>query len=908
VAQLPSGTVAFLFTDLEGSTRLWEEQPDAMRSALALHDALLREAIAAQGGHLVKSTGDGTFAVFTNAHEGVGAAVAAQLALAGADWPEGVVLRVRMGIHAGSATAQDGDYLGPTVNRTARLMSVAHGGQIVCSQTVAELVGDRFPLVDLGEHRLRDLQSSVHVFQVAAPGLASEFPPLRSLDSLPSNLPRQVTTFVGRETEIASIAKLIREKPLVTLTGVGGVGKTRLALQVAADVVTDFPNGAWLCEFAPVANPDAVWETLAASLRVQAQPGRSVDDAVLDYLATKRLLLVLDNCEHLLDAIAHQVTAITQRCAGVAILATSREGLALAGERLVAVPSLNVPAEGSDAAALMDADAVQLFEDRAHAANNEFAITDRNAGVVGVLCRRLDGIPLAIELAAARVRSLSPDDLVARLDQRFNFLTRGSRAALERHQTLRSTIDWSYDLLAPMERRALDRLSVFAGGCDLGAAEAVLAGDDIDELDVVDLLGQLVDKSLVVADRNADGGVRYRLFESIRQYAQERLEADGESVAVRRRHAEHYVELAQTAGPHLRSRDQLAWMKVVAPEIDNFRAAFDWAVETQSADHAFRLIAPFMLAMAIGDTARDWAVTAITIPAGEQHPLFPTVAAWAASEATFRGDFERAEERTLAAERAQEALGVRLPAIANSRAVLAFYRGDIDQVVPHAEEWAELARASGDDYELALALLLHATACLSDPDVGMPMIEASVRVARDAGIFSALSISLPFLAGMLPIEESERALALLDEAIEVGRLVDNRWGVSQITLAKGAIALQRGEWKRALQLALEYVDQGTSNVLVDPFAQAGVALCRLGCFEPAAVLLAKADALSSARNWPDWALALLAATDAALVEALGREQVATLVARAAALENDAVVAYLRAQATSVLRAAPSAPE
>ena len=571
----------------------------------------------------------------------------------------------------------------------------------------------------------------------------------------------------------------------MTLTGVGGVGKTRLALQVAAEVVTDFPNGAWLCEFAPVADPDAVWETLAASLRVQAFPGRSLEESVLEYLAAKRLLLVLDNCEHLLDAIARQVTAITQRCARVSVLATSREGLALAGERIVAVPSLGVPAEDSDVDALMGADAVQLFSDRARAAKNEFALTDRNASAVGVLCRRLDGIPLAIELAAARVRSLSPEDLVARLDQRFKLLTRGSRAALERHQTLRSTIDWSYDLLEPTERHALDRLSVFAGGCDLAAAEAVLAGDDLDELDVVDVLGQLVDKSLVVADDNGDGGVRYRLFESIRQYAQERLEADGDTAAVRRRHADHYVELAETAGPHLRSRDQLEWIKVIAPDIDNFRAAFDWAVETPSADHAFRLIAPFTLSMAIGDVARDWAVTASMIPGGDDHPLFPVVAAWAASDGTFSGDFERAEAHIVAAERAQEALGVRLPAVANARAVLAFYRGDLEQVVPHAQEWAELARASGDDYELALALMLLATARMHEPDVGIAMLEESVRVARDAGILSALSIGLSFLAGMLPIDESERALALLDEAIEVGRLVGDRWSVPQVTLAKG---------------------------------------------------------------------------------------------------------------------------
>src|SRR4051794_13935826 len=511
MAELPIGTVTFLFTDLEGSTRLWEEDREAMAAAVARHDALLEDAIGRHGGVVFSYMGDGMAAAFGTAPNAVAAAVDAQLALSCEAWEVPGPLRARMGLHTGEGRVIGDQYESHTLNRCARLMAVAHGGQLVISGSTAALLGGELPegvdLIDLGEHRLRDLQSSMHVFQVDAPGLAAEFPPLRSLDAVPGNLPRQVTTFVGRKTEVGALAELVRQSSLVTLTGVGGVGKTRLALQVAAEVVTDFPNGAWLCEFAPVADPDAVWETLGASLRVQAFAGRSLEDAVLEHLAARRLLLVLDNCEHLIDAVARQVTTIGQRCAGVSVLATSREGLALAGERIVAVPSLGVPADDSDITALVGTEAVQLFSDRARAAKNEFALTDRNASALGVLCRRLDGIPLAIELAAARVRSLSPEDLVARLDQRFKLLTRGSRAALERHQTLRSTIDWSYDLLEPTERRAPDRLSVFAGGCNLAAAEAVLAGDDLDELDVVDLLGQLVDKSLVIADSNGDGRV-----------------------------------------------------------------------------------------------------------------------------------------------------------------------------------------------------------------------------------------------------------------------------------------------------------------------------------------------------------------------------------------------------------------
>ncbi len=699
MATLPDGTVTFLFTDIEGSTRLWEAKSEEMRAALAVHDDLARGVIEVHGGYVVKSTGDGTFAVFARAHDGVAAAVATQLALAGADWPEGVALRLRMGLHIGPAAERDGDYFGPDVNRTARLTSVAHGGQIVCSAPVAELVRDGFALVDLGEHRLRDLQSSVHVFQVGASGLRSDFPPLRSLDALPGNLPRQVTTFVGRESEIAPLADLVRQSPLVTLTGVGGVGKTRLALQVAADSIDEYPDGAWLCAYAPVSDPGVVWDTLAASLRVQTSPGRSVEESVLEYLSAKQLLLVLDNCEHLLDAVARQVDAITQRCPRVCLLATSREGLALAGERIVAVASLAVPGGDADLDAFRATDAVQLFSDRAIAAKNDFAVTDRNASAVGVLCRRLDGIPLAIELAAARVRSLSPDDLVARLDQRFKLLTRGSRAALERHQTLRSTIDWSYDLLDPTERRALDRLSVFAGSCDLAAAEAVLADDTLDAVDVVDTLGQLVDKSLVVADTNDDdGGVRYRLLASIRQYAQEHLEASGATEVARKRHADHYVELAETIGPRLRTRGQLEWVKAAVRDTDNFRAALDCAVETPSPEHALRLVAPFAVTgMTIGDTAIQWAEAATTIPGANEQPAFPEVAAFASFGASMRSDFERAEARVAAAEEAQRMLGAPPhSSVLRARAVLSLFGGDGPGAAgARSQAWVDHARAWG---------------------------------------------------------------------------------------------------------------------------------------------------------------------------------------------------------------------
>jgi predicted ATPase/class 3 adenylate cyclase len=910
-ADLPSGTVTFLFTEVEGSTRLWEEFPDVMQNAMVRHDELLRDAVESHDGFIVKTTGDGFHAVFATAHDAVTAAVAAQRALLADDWNITETVRVRMGIHTGEAEVRDGDYSGGVVNRAERLMSVAHGGQIVVSTATEELLHDappeKYGFLDLGAHRLRDLGRPERLFQVTHPDLGCEFAPLRTLDTFPGNLPLQTSSFVGREAQLAALAQLVPASSLVTLTGVGGVGKTRLALQVAAEVGAEFRDGVWLCEFAPVTDPGAVWKTLAASLRVQAFPGRSLEESVLEYLAAKRLLLVLDNCEHLLDAVAQQVDAITRRCARVSVLATSREGLALGGERMVAVPSLGVPTGEADDDEILSAEAVRLFGDRASAAKSDFVLTGRKASTVGLLCRRLDGIPLAIELAAARVRSMSPEDLVARLDQRFKLLTHGSRAALERHQTLRSTIDWSYDLLNPVERQVLQRLSVFAGGCDLAAAEAVLAGDDLDVFDVDDVLGQLADKSLVVVDNDADGGVRYRLLETIRQYAQERLQASGDTAVVRRRHADHYVALAEAAGPHLRGREHVEWTGVVTGDLDNFRAALDWAVEAPSKEHALRLVAPLAVQGRIGELAMEWAATASAMPGGDGHPLVPVVATWAAWGATAAGDLVRAEDLVATAEQAQAALGTRLPSVARAQAILAFFRGGFDDARRHAAEWVESARASGDAYELAHALTLLASAIqITEPtlDAAIATIDEAVRVARAAGVDSALPFALPLLATWLPYEESERALALLDEATEVSTRIGDRWGVANTTHQKGHIAARRGEWRSALRAIVDAADQ---NLQLGALAQvglchlAGVAFWELRVFEPAAVLIGKSDAMSEAQV-PDWVLEMKAATDAALRETLGEQHVATLAEQGAALGIADAVAYLHAEADRALAA------
>ena len=908
---LPSGTVSFLLTDVEDSTRLWDESPDVMSNAMPRHDELLRDAVESHDGVIVKDAGDGFHAVFATAHDAVSAAVAAQRGLLADDWNIAQTVRVRMGIHTGEVEVRDGDYSGGAVNRAERLMSVAHGGQIVVSTTTEELLHDALPekygFIDLGEHRLRDLGRPEHLFQVTHPDLEWEFAALGTLEAFPrNNLPRQMTTFVGRETEIASVAELVCRSSLVTLTGLGGVGKTRLALQAAEEVIREFPDGAWLCEFAPVTDPEAVWATVASSVRVQPGPGRALALSVLDFLAAKRLLLVLDNCEHLLDAVARLVDAIEQRCARVSVLATSREGLGLAGERIMAVPPLGVPAGDADVNEVRQAEAVCLFGDRASTAKRDFALTDRNVGAAGVLCRRLDGIPLAIELAAARVRSLSPEDLVARLDQRFTLLTHGSRAALERHQTLRRTIDWSYDLLTPTERRALQRLSVFAGGCDLAAAEAVLPDHDLDALDVVDVIGQLVDKSLVVTD-DTDGGVRYRLLETIRQYARERLNASGDPIALRRRHADHYVALAEAAGPHLRAREHLEWTSVVTVDIDNFRAALDWAVEAPSPEHALRLVAPLAVQGRPRELTLGWAATALAIPGGDGHPLVPAVAAWAALTATLARDFAQAEDLLGVAERAQAALGTRLWSVARVRTTLAHFRDDFAEARRHGEELVELARASGDPYELAGAFITYGGALHSAEtlDAAVAATEESVRVARAGGIDNTLVFALSNLATWLPYEESQRALTLLDEAIEVSTRIGERLDVSYATGIKAEIAARHGDWRTALQISVEAAEQmlelGAYWYMTRPLYWAGVALCALGSYEPAAVVLGNPNAITE-RWLPEWIVELGAATDATLRETLGQQQVARLAARGAALDITDAVAYVHAEADRALAA------
>jgi predicted ATPase len=557
-----------MFTDIEGSTRLWQADEAAMRSALSRHDQLLRKVIAEHEGTVFSAMGDGMAAAFGSASAAVRAAIAAQRSLAAEPWPTVTPLRVRMGVHTGEAEWRDGDYFGTVVNRAARLMAIGHGGQVLCSAATAELVGDaQLSLTDLGEHRLRDLDRPMHVFQLGG----GSFPALRSLDRLPGNLPEQVTSFVGRQHEMAELVGVVGAHRLVTLTGAGGVGKTRLAVQVGAELAGEFGDGVWLVELAPVGDPDAVADAVATTLGVTPQAGSSVADSIAQALSGRQMLLVVDNCEHVLEAAAELVETILARTKAIKVLATSREGLRAAGERVWPVPSLEVAAGVGSAA-------VELFVERAQAVVPGFGLSDPDdAAAVIQICQRLDGMALAIELAAARMVSMNPAEVRDRLGDRFRLLS-GPRRGLGRHQTLRQAVGWSYDLLSGDERMVLQRVSVFAGGFDLAAAVAVCGGEGWDEYGLLDVVDSLVRKSLVTAEQ-VSGHTRYGLLETIRQFAEEQLAATGTIGEVRDRHARYFAGLAVAHwgmwdGPG--QRMAVDWVDV---ELANLRAGFRWAAD-----------------------------------------------------------------------------------------------------------------------------------------------------------------------------------------------------------------------------------------------------------------------------------------------------------------------------------------
>jgi len=576
-------TVVLLFTDIQGSTVRWERFGEAMAAALRRHDDLMRATMSAHRGHVFKAVGDQFCVAFTAISDAVAAALAAQRALSAEDWSEIDGLTVRMAIHGGLVETRGGDYFGQPLNRVARLLSTGHGGQILLSGVAAALARGHLAadlaLHDLGMHRLKDLTDAEHVFQLIAPDLPSRFPALHSLDSFQNNLPAQATSFVGRELEIAELARRLTQTRLLSLVGPPGVGKTRLALHVAADVLNEYPAGAWFVDLSPVDQDDAVAAAVASVLSLRAAPGRDVTQTIADYVRDQRTLFVIDCAERVVSAVAAFVNALLQRCGNVTFVVTSRQALEVVGENLYHVQTLAVPPDSAETAReVAQFGAVELFLDRAHAASSRFALTDKNAAAVGHICRRLDGIPLALELAASKVTLLSAGDIARRLDERFRLLTQTNRTRLPRQQTLRALIDWSFDLLDERERTVFRRLSVFAGSWSMQAATEICGDAAIDEWQVFELVALLVAKSLVIAEPGGDEH-RYRILNSIRDYGRERLAQSEDGVGLlEAKHAAYYAALARGLRPLVDALEDVRWQATLLPEIDNLRAALEWSL------------------------------------------------------------------------------------------------------------------------------------------------------------------------------------------------------------------------------------------------------------------------------------------------------------------------------------------
>jgi predicted ATPase/class 3 adenylate cyclase len=588
MGSLPTGTVTFLFMDIEGSTKLAQVHADRWENARDRHNSILRRTIESYNGFVFQVIGDAYCAAFHTAKDGLAAAILAQQKLQAEDW-QGALVKVRMGLHTGSAELEGNDYHGYlTLVKVQRVMSVACGGQILLSNASAELLRSDLPgrtvLRDLKEHRLKGLLEPEHLWQVSAPGLQEDFPVLQSLNEIPNNLPLQLTTFIGRETEVGQIKKRLEKSRLVTLTGSGGVGKTRLSIRVASEVRSEYPNGVWFIELAPITDPSLVTRTVCSALDLTLQGSTSALPVLTDYLRSKKLLLVLDNCEHLIDECAHVCNSLLHECPDLEIIGSSREALGIDGENTYRVPSLSLPDSNRGLSAIRESEAVRLFIERATAVLPDFELTESNAASIAQICRHLDGIALAIELAASRVKILKVEQIASRLDDVFRLLTGGNRTALPRQQTLRAMIDWSYNLLPEEERTVLRRLSVFMGGWTIEAAEVVC-----DNSAMLDLLDHLVDKSLVSVDYEHGEEARYTFLETIRQYAREKLYGSGEGEIMRERQARWCVDLAERAEPKLRGHGQLEWLDRIEQELDNVRSALEWCINN-NIDLGFRIM------------------------------------------------------------------------------------------------------------------------------------------------------------------------------------------------------------------------------------------------------------------------------------------------------------------------------
>jgi len=883
VVRLPTGTVTFLLTDVEGSTALWEDAAEAMRSALARHDLLFEQAIRDHGGTHIRPRGEGDsrFAVFESAPDAISAALAIQRAFAAEPWPTPRPIKVRIGIHTGEAELRDGDYYGSAVNRCARLRGLGHGGQILLSEATAALVRDQLSdgvsLSNLGAHRLRDLARPEQVTQLAAADLPASFPPLSSPDTRPNNLPIQTTSLLGREREVAQIRELLLRDGarLVTLTGPGGTGKTRLALHGAADLVDRFADGVFFVDLAPVSDPSLIATTIAPVLGVAESGERLVDD-LKRFLQQRALLLVLDNFEQLLAG-SSVVADLLAASAGLKILVTSRAALQVRGEQQIEVPPLAVPdlsqtsTQAPSVEALQQYPAVALFVERAQAVRPDFALTPENGQAVAAICARLDGLPLALELAAARVRLLPPEAMARRLEQSLPLLTGGARDLPARQRTLRDTIAWSYDLLSEPEQRLFRWLSVFVGGFTLEAAAAICEATPSEgsgaapPIEVLEGVDSLIGHSLVRQREELAGEPRFTMLETIREFGLERLEASGEAASVRDRHLAWCINLTEQIEAHSGGSTHAAWLRRFDAENDNYRAALQWATSPDcDPERALRLA---------GLLRNIWSVRG-------QHR---EGRAWLARI------LARSSARTAARASALEADGY-----------LAVRQNDHAKAEPSLEEALAIWRERGDRAAVGRTLRYLALVPLQlrEHDRARALLNESLAIARQAGDRRAIPLALRFVADLAyDTAEYAEATAAYEQTVVVSREMGNNHELAYGLRGLGNVARARGEYARARELLREALRLLASlrDQRCTPICLEGLACTEVGTgwAERAVRMFAAARALQETTGAPasPSEMADYQRTEIDAHAQLGEERFAAIWSAGAAMSLDEAVGY-----------------
>jgi predicted ATPase/class 3 adenylate cyclase/Flp pilus assembly protein TadD len=842
--RLPSGTVTFLFTDIEGSTRLLQELGDEYASLIADHNQLLREIFERHNGNIRGTEGDSFFVAFSSAVDAIQAVIHAQRALAAHPWTNGVSVRVRMGLHTGEPQISELGYVGIDVHRAARIAAAAHGGQVLLSQTTRDLVHGKLPkhisLRDLGEHRLKDLREPKRLYQLSIQGLPADFPPIKSLDALLNNLPSQLTSFIGRQTELMELSALLKNTRLLTLTGPGGSGKSRLAIQVANETLDEFRNGVVFVALAPVTDARLVASTIAQPLGIKEIPGRPIADSLQDYLRGRSLLLVLDNFEQVIAA-APLVAQLLTGCGQLKVLITSREALRINGEHEYPVPPLPLPdlTELRSGAALSGYAAVELFVQRAKAVKPDFHLTDEIAPVVAEICHRLDGLPLAIELAAARIKLFSPRAMLERLENRLEFLSGGGRDLPARQQTLRNAIVWSYDLLNEHEQRLFRRLSVFTGGCMLDAVEA-LAENPLDRVSIVGELGSLLDKSLLRQIDDPDGEPRFVMLELLREFGLEQLAASGEQEQIRRWHAKFFLSLAEQAESKMESAEQLEWVNRMEQEHDNLRSALQWSMRADGASEiCLRLATTLGLFWEVrgyfGEGRERLSAVLNTHAAQEETASRTQLLARAAELAYRQSDYPAtisfAAESLEISRLIGDLRGAASALIKLGNAVTE--AGDYKTASEYLEESLDIWRALDDKHGTARALISLGWAALrpGDYQLAQSRLEEALSISRELGDTRSIGFELSGL-GEVALRQGHyaRATQLLEESLELRRQLGNKWGVGVSLGTLGWVAMREGDWGRArerlgesLKVRYEIGDKGGSAWCLERLAEIALA-------------------------------------------------------------------------------------